>query len=228
MKIAVAEKVPLDKNLVDKVNVAWFKLAEFVGRKEKERALGVYRLLSHSLPDDAFAAQLEGDLLMAFYDEKAVDAYQRAARLYEKNGQFDHAALLYEQMLMLKPENREFLVQALRLYELIKNDVKIARCASQLARLLIKQGTLDALNDLMTALSCSNGYRLYVEEWCIVGLIEFQPEQHDLIRDYLTHTVHAFEHDSAYQNRLTLFFAKLAAVSDYWYQAAYALLKGDK
>ena len=68
-----------------KFNVAWFKLAEFVGRKEKERALGVYRLLSHSLPDDAFAAQLRGRFLMAFYDEKAVDAYVKAARLYEKN-----------------------------------------------------------------------------------------------------------------------------------------------
>jgi tetratricopeptide (TPR) repeat protein len=155
MKIEAAEKVLLNKNLVDKspvekgpgnkspgdkgpvekFNVAWFKLAEFVGRKEKERALSVYRLLSHSLPDDAFAAQLEGDLLMAFLDEKAVDAYQKAARLYEKNGQCDHAAFLYEQMLVLKPENKEFLVQALRLYELIDNDVKIARCATQLTRL---------------------------------------------------------------------------------------------
>jgi tetratricopeptide (TPR) repeat protein len=154
MKIEAAEKVLLNKNLVDKspvekgpgkkspgdkglmdtVNVAWFKLAEFVSRKEKERALGVYRLLAHSLPDDAFAAQLEGDLLMAFYDEKAIDAYKKAARLYEKKGQLDHAALLYEQMLVLKPENKEFLVQALRLYELIPNNIKIARCATLSAR----------------------------------------------------------------------------------------------
>ena len=54
----------------------------------------------------------------------------------KKISQYDHAALLYEQMLMIKPENKDFLVQALKLYELIKNDVKIARCASQLARLL--------------------------------------------------------------------------------------------
>ena len=40
-------------------SVAWFKLAEFVTRKEKERAFGVYRLLSHSIADRAFAAQLE-------------------------------------------------------------------------------------------------------------------------------------------------------------------------
>lgn len=248
MKIAAVEKVPLDinptdtspagkspggkspagKSPIEKFNVAWFKLAEFVGRKEKERALGVYRLLSHSLPDDAFAAQLEGDLLMAFYDEKAVEVYQKAARLYEKNGQYDQAALLYEQMLMIRPENRDFLIHALRLYELIKNDVKIARCASQLARLLIKNGALDALNDLMSTLTCSHEYRLYVEEWCVVALIEYQNHQEALIRDYLTHLVHSFDRDSMLQNRLTLFFAKLSASSQKWYQEAYTLLKRDK
>jgi hypothetical protein len=32
---------------VDKHTIAWFKIAECVSRGEKERALGVYRLLSH-------------------------------------------------------------------------------------------------------------------------------------------------------------------------------------
>lgn len=120
------------------------------------------------------------------------------------------------------------MVQALKLYELIKNDVKIARCASQLARMLIRNGSLDALNDLMVNLSCSPEYRLYVEEWCIVSLIEFMPHEHTLIQDYLSHIVHAFGHATAYQSRLTLFFAKLSALSEQWYQAAYALLKRDK
>ena len=52
----------------DKYNVAWFKLAECVARGEKEKALGVYRLLVHSLDEPAFIRQLEGDLLLAFKD----------------------------------------------------------------------------------------------------------------------------------------------------------------
>ncbi len=44
----------------------------------------------------------------------------------------------------------------------------------------------------------------------------------------LSHIVHAFGHATGYQSRLTLFFAKLSALSEQWYQAAYALLKRDK
>ncbi len=237
MKIAVAEKVflakspaeksALDKNPSEKFTVAWFKLAEFVGRKEKERALGVYRLLSHSLADDAFAAQLEGDLLMAFGDEKAVDAYQKAARLYEKNSQFDYAALLYEQMLMLKPENRDFLLQALKLYHLIKNDVKIVRCASQLARLLIKHGAVDELNDLMADCSYQREYQLYIQESIIISLLEFQPAQEQLIQDYLTYVMSTLE-SPEHKNRLTLFFAKLSALSPLWYDKACVLLRQNE
>ena len=40
--------------------------SQCVARKEKERALGVYRLLSHSFDDLAFARQLEGDIFSFF------------------------------------------------------------------------------------------------------------------------------------------------------------------
>ena len=138
MKLSGAEKVSLDQFPLEKYNVAWFKLAEFVGRKEKERAISVYKLLAHSLPNEAFAAQLEGDLFLAFHDEKALELYQKAAILYEKSGQIAHAALMYEKMLTMQPDNKEYITQALKLYEVIQNDVKIAYCASQLARLLVK------------------------------------------------------------------------------------------
>jgi tetratricopeptide (TPR) repeat protein len=228
MKLSVAEKVPVDKIAVEKFNVAWFKLAEFVGRKEKERALGVYRLLSHSLPDDAFAAQLEGDLFMAFHDEKALDAYQRSAKLYEKNGQLTHAAFIYEQMILIKPENREYLIQALKLYEVVKNDAKVVRCASQLARILIKNGAFDAHQELMTNLVCAPEYQLYAQEWSVIALIEFQPEQQQLIQDYLIVIVRALESVLEDTKRLTLFLAKLSALDTIWYEYSYQLLKSDK
>lgn len=66
-------------------NIAWFKLAECVTRKEKERALTILRLLVHSFNDPAFAAQLEGDILRAFSDEKAGESYRRAQQLYEQS-----------------------------------------------------------------------------------------------------------------------------------------------
>ena len=85
----------------NKFNVAWFKLAEFVARKEKERALGVYRLLVHSLHDESLAAQLEGDLLLAFNDGKALECYEKAACLYERAGKTIQAIAVREHCALL-------------------------------------------------------------------------------------------------------------------------------
>ena len=80
----------------NKYTVAWFKLAEFVTRGEKERALGMYRLLMHSVNDVALALQLEGDLLCAFNDETAYEKYRAAAELYLQTARISEAAALYE------------------------------------------------------------------------------------------------------------------------------------
>ena len=88
----------------DKYNVAWFKLAEFVGRGEKERALGLYRLLVHSFNDQALALQLEGDILLSFNDMNALEKYGSAALLYQERGRFIEAVAIYEHMIMLKPD----------------------------------------------------------------------------------------------------------------------------
>lgn len=90
----------------EKFNIAWFKLAEFVGRKDKERAFTLFRLLVHALPDAAFVAQLEGDLLLAFKDERAAELYKRAALMYEEAGRVSDATAVYERMQYLRPDLR--------------------------------------------------------------------------------------------------------------------------
>jgi hypothetical protein len=99
----------------DKFNIAWFKLAELVLRKEKERALYIYRLLVHSLQDEAVAAQLEGDLLFSFNDEKSLDCYIRAARLYERSDRCVEAIFIYEHLNSLRAP--EFNNQLVHLYQ---------------------------------------------------------------------------------------------------------------
>lgn len=79
-----------------KSNLAWFKLADFVVKGEKERALGVYKLLTHSVPDKAFCCQLEADIFLAFGDEQAIDKYHAAANLYKKQGLYYKAIAVYE------------------------------------------------------------------------------------------------------------------------------------
>lgn len=70
----------------DKHTIAWFKIAECVSRGEKERALGVYRLLSHSFNDNALKCQLEADIYCSFGEtEQAILLYQQAMELYKKS-----------------------------------------------------------------------------------------------------------------------------------------------
>ncbi len=96
--------------------VGWFKLAELVERKEKEKALSLHRLLSHSFEDKAYSLQLEGDILWSLEDEQAVDKYRQAAFLYKKEKKISCALAIYEHLLTLQPQNHDFLATLLRLY----------------------------------------------------------------------------------------------------------------
>ena len=91
----------------EKYNLAWFRLAECVSRGERERAMGVYRLLSHSLGDDALAAQLKGDLLLCFNDELASKKYLEAANLYKKSQKTIEAIAVYEHLLLLENDQTD-------------------------------------------------------------------------------------------------------------------------
>jgi len=109
----------------EKYNIAWFKLSECVARGEKERALGVYKLLSHSIGDAAFVQQLEGDLLLAFEDEHAVQKYLAAANLYKKNQRFVEAAAVYEHLVTLQPDVDDHVVALVMLYKILNFPDKI-------------------------------------------------------------------------------------------------------
>jgi len=108
-----------------KRNVAWFTLAECVSRGEKERALGVYRLLSHSLDDSAVIAQLEGDLLWAFNDKAALDKYYVAATRYQHDGRYREALAVLEHSRTLSSTSRYCLERLIELAVLIHNEERL-------------------------------------------------------------------------------------------------------
>lgn len=87
-------------------SIAWFKIAECVLRGEKERALGVHRLLSHSLDDHALAMQLEGDIMLACGDvDRALQAYNDAAIKYSSLKKYEQAAGIYEHMIFINTKD---------------------------------------------------------------------------------------------------------------------------
>lgn len=91
----------MKETVQNKRSLAWFKLTEFVVRGEKERALGIYRLLALSIDNKAFAQQLEGDLLLAFDDPVAEEKYLEAAQLYLEAQQPAIAVAIYEHLINL-------------------------------------------------------------------------------------------------------------------------------
>ncbi len=100
-------------------SVAWFKLADLVMRKEREKAMNVYRLLSHSFDDRAYALQVEGDLLWHFEDKKYFKKYEEAALLYQKERRWLSAVAVYEHINELAP-SVQYLMMLFRYYVLLK------------------------------------------------------------------------------------------------------------
>lgn len=117
-----------------KTNIAWFKLAELVARKEREKALNVYRLLSHSLEDKAYALQIEGDILRSFDTHDATEKYQQAAFLYRKEQRWVNAVGIYEHLISKDQGNLEYLIALIDVYAKLDWEEK---CTKHLVTLFV-------------------------------------------------------------------------------------------
>ncbi len=156
----------------DKCNVAWFKLAEFVVRKEKERALGIYRLLVHSIPDDAMRCQLEGDLLHAFHDSKALQCYIKAAELYEREGNCIQAIATYEHCNSLEPANLHFVESLVRLYFLIGNPTKALHHFRTYIRLSVEKNRYEEIHQALDKVPLTHDQRILLLELIVTTYLE--------------------------------------------------------
>lgn len=124
----------------DKHTIAWFKIAECVSRGEKERAFGVYRLLSHSFNDNAIARQLEADIYCSFGEiEQAIVLYQQAMELYHKSGRFLEAAAIGEHLIHLHSPDIALYREMVQLYISLEMISKIQSRAHLLMNLLAQK-----------------------------------------------------------------------------------------
>lgn len=137
----------------DKYNVAWFKLAECVSRGERERALGVYRLLAHSFDDTAFSRQLEGDILLAFDDiAGALDRYHEAVVLYQQSQRILEAAAICEHLIVLDPQKQEYITMLAEFYGELNIAVKAATYTHMACALALAQNDLPQMAGLLEQL----------------------------------------------------------------------------
>lgn len=217
-------KVSIMANLQSgKYNVAWFKLAEFVMRKEKERALAIYRLLAHSICDKGLVFQLEGDLLWSFADQKAIDSYIKAGAIYEKDQKFIPAAAIYEHIVALKSNNIEYSLKMLKIYNLINNDVKIQRSLQIVCEAIVFNKKAHIIDTIFEKEDLNTNYSILIYEHMVIYLLqkEITPEEQDsqaYLFKYIDIIINYYL-DSG-ENKLKEFCSKLSVLNKDVYEYA--------
>ena len=141
---------------LDKHTIAWFKIAECVSRGEKERALGVYRLLSHSFNDNAVARQLEADIYLSFSEKDlAISLYLQAMELYQKSHRFLEAVAVCEHLITMNPDDTMLRRDAIKLYNALDNLSKMYGHIEKALDIILSKGQNHQVQEFLSYL---NGY----------------------------------------------------------------------
>lgn len=192
-------------------NIAWFKLAEFVARGEKERALSVHKLLMHSVADQAFAFQLEGDILLAFDDIQALVRYHQAADMYKQQKDYQKAIAIYERVDSLK-KDRKNLEHLLHLYCIIGDDAGMVHSFSRLVQHCLHEKTIEHAIDVLHAYSfvSSDDLQVQLRSTLFFGILVHDATSAMLVT--LLHQILELYVASMCSQTLTQFMAKLEVV----------------
>jgi len=206
----------------DNYTVAWFKLAECVSRGEKERAFGVYRLLSHSFDDRALAFQLEGDLFLAFsMTSEALERYEKAAQRYKQSGRLLESACVYEHMCTLHTTEASYKKALLTLYSNLQFQARVAELALELAVIYIKSERLDSVRNLSSQVSNLDSFaaQAHCYERLMYTIYELLGNRGHLSSFFVEHAVKVLllHGDDALLQR---FMNTLKATDDVLYQVA--------
>ncbi|BDC34423.1 hypothetical protein Noda2021_03810 [Candidatus Dependentiae bacterium Noda2021] len=214
----------------DKYTIAWFKLAECVARGEREKALGVYRLLSHSIDDPAYAIQLEADILLTFGDYvSAGQKYYESALLYRANGRYTQAAALCEHTLVFISTDLACLELVVDLHETLRNHEKIRHFGILLCSAYEKQRQCEKLAIIVQKIVPYLSVDQQVVWLCKATtlLVTDAPQLSQVIQVLLQKALHTLAILDN-QESLRIFLANLQALNDWYYQQALHHLHNQK
>ena len=158
----------------EKYSIAWFKLAELVSRREKERALSIFRLLSHSLADQAYTLLLEAEVLHAFQDMKAGELFLKAAHKYMQQKRFEMAFMIYS-MVSMEHEHIDISTPLLELCHEVPNKKLVEHFCSRLFLKLSILGKADTALHCALSVTCAPALKA---EW-IDSIIGYAKEHYD-------------------------------------------------
>lgn len=207
-------------------NVAWFKLAEFVKRGEKERALSLYRLLTHSISDQSFLKRLEADIWASFDKKQAEIFYNEAAHLYKKEGRFQEALLIFESLVLKSPETLTYLEKVVTLSDQLGWMQKKVVYQKKLYLLWLTKGKVEKAFDQFKAveeqLKDADCYEFH-KQFVITALTHQYAEQ-KVIKNSLHKALDGFLRIAA-DKALQQFIEEIKALNSVWHKDATAYLK---
>lgn len=211
---------------LEKQSIAWFKLAECIGRGEKERALSLLRLLTYSLDDNPpFIKQLEGDILSFFEDDQAFTQYVRAAHMYQQEGNTIEASAVYEKLIALE-QKIEFLEKIIDLYTQLKDNKKITYYQKKLCLKLLKKGAVAKAVEMLKKCDkdLDGAERIDIYKAFIFEAISHKYTQENTIAGYLHKTLDGLMRFGS-EKELQTFLSDLKALNGMWHKDALEHLK---
>jgi len=209
----------------ERKNIAWFKLAEFVTRGEKERALGLFRLLTHSFEDRAFIKKLEAEILASFSDEQAFAEYLQAAHLYRANGQLIEAVSIFETLTLFQPERSEHYEKVIAIFHELNNQEKVLSYQKQLCSLFVHQDRPDRAFAVFEKMNGLNDVeRLSLQQGLVLSAVKNRYPQQALITNHLHRTLDGLLRFAG-ETELNKFLASLQVLNAVWHKDAVDYLK---
>lgn len=210
----------------DKQSIAWFKLAECIGRGEKERALSLLRLLTYSLDDNLpFIKQLEGDILSFFEDAQALTHYIQAAHMYQQAGNIRDASAVYEKLLALE-QKPEFLEKIVSLYTELKDIKKVVYYQKKLCSALLSKGSVAKGIELFKKIDkeLDGAEKIDMHKMVIFTALTHKYTQEKIITGYLHKVLDGLLRFGS-DKELQIFLADLKALNSMWHKDAADYLK---
>ena len=210
---------------LEKQSIAWFKLAECIGRGEKERALSLLRLLTYSLDNTSFIKQLEGDILSFFEDSQALTEYIKAAHMYQQEGNVAEASSVYEKLIALE-QKVEFLEKIIDLYTQLKDVKKVLYYQKKLCLGLLKKGTVAKAIEVLKKCDkeLDGAERIDMYKTLVFASITYKYTEQKTITGYLYKTLDGLLRFGS-EKELQTFLSDLKALNNMWYKDATEYLK---
>lgn len=220
------EVVKMKQVSSNKSNIAWFKLAEFVGRGERERAFSLYRLLIHSLDDEPFLKKLEADIWIAFDEKEARALYLSAAHLYRKSGRLVEALLIYELLVELFPSEGSYTEKVIALCQELGRQEKELEYQQKWSHLLLNQGAIEkglkAFKLIEKKLKESEITEFHKN--LVIFALQHNYTEQKIIKNSLKNSLDSFLR-SGDAMTLKTFLSKISSLNNVWHKDAQAYLK---